>query len=191
MPRLGRRGRRGQGRCASSPRSCAGEPEAAAQLLRRPGSTTLVSLLWSRQLTRSVRAAEDAAKHAVALSGEQNHEVGVAALLLLGEVAREDDERRAALERALVHILEAGARAEVLAGIGEMWHRQRRDHDAVLRWQEAVATDPACLPAQLALAREEQQAGLLGAAFARLQGLPKEARRCPRWRAPWPTCSWG
>ena len=126
-----------------------------------------------------LRAAEDAAKHAVALAGEQNQEVGVAALLLLGEVAREDDARRAALERALVHILEAGARAEVLADIGEMWHRQRRDHDAVLRWQEAVATDPACLPAQLALAREEQQAGLLGAAFARLQGLPKEARELP------------
>lgn len=126
-----------------------------------------------------LRTTEEAAGQAVAAAGEREPEVALPALLLLGEVAREDDDRRAALDKALAHTLDAPGRADVLARIAGIWHRQRRDQEAIARWREAVDTDPGCVPAQLALARAEQEAGMLGAAFARLQALPAAARGLP------------
>lgn len=125
------------------------------------------------------RAAEEAGKRAVAAAGSAPSSVASAALRLLGEVARDDDDRRAALERALPGIRDVRERAITLAAIGQIWHRQRRDHEAVARWQEAAAADPGCVPAHLALAREEQQAGMLAVAEARLTSLPARARSLP------------
>ena len=123
-----------------------------------------------------MRASEEAAKRAASAAGAK---AAVEALVLLGDVAREDDDRRAALEKALPDIGDASEKALVLAAIGQLWHRQRRDQEAIARWREAVATDETCVPAQLALAREEQQAGMLAAARTRLEALPAAAKELP------------
>lgn len=124
-----------------------------------------------------LRATEDAAKQALSMPGAKSSVRE--ALLLLGDVAREDDDRRAALERALPSIDEPAEKALALASIAQLWHRQRRDQLAVAQWLAAVAVDATCVPAQLALAREEQRAGLLATAKARLDSLPQDLRDLP------------
>jgi len=126
-------------------------------------------------LDSELRASEEASNRA-ASGGKKTT---VAALLLLGDVAREDDDRRSALENALPDISEVDEKALALARLAQLWHRQRRDQLAVTRWQEAVAADPTCLPAQLALTREEQRSGMVAAARARLEGLPPRLRELP------------
>jgi len=101
------------------------------------------------------------------------------ALSLLGSVAHEEDDRRAALERALPALANAEARASALAEIGRLWRSQHRDDEAVARWQQAIALDGHCIKAQLALAREEQHAGMAASALARLSTLPEDTRRLP------------
>jgi cellulose synthase operon protein C len=130
-------------------------------------------------LDTELRAAEEAAKRAVSAAGATLSRPAVEALLLLGDVAREEDDRRAALEKALPGLSSRNERALALSGIGQMWRRQRREEVAIARWQEAVAVDPTCVPAQLALAREEEQAGMMVAARTRLLALPEEARKLP------------
>ena len=124
-----------------------------------------------------LRAVEEAAKKAVPPSGASLADAAVEALLILGGVAREEDDRRAALERAVPALADAETKAVVLAEIGRTWRRQHREAAAVARWQEAIALDPRCLSAQLALAREEQQTGMGAAALARLSTLPEEAKQ--------------
>ena len=99
-----------------------------------------------------------------------------AALVFLGQVAREEDDARAALERALELAPGPGERALVLAELGDLAQRQRRPEAALQRWREAAAADPASLPAQLALAGEEGETGLYAAALRRLDALPAAAR---------------
>jgi tetratricopeptide (TPR) repeat protein len=101
------------------------------------------------------------------------------ALLLVGSVAREDDDRRAALERALPALVRVEDRARALAEIGRLWRSQRRDDAATSRWRQAIALDPSCVQAQLALAREEQDTGLAASALARVTALPEDARGLP------------
>jgi transglutaminase-like putative cysteine protease/tetratricopeptide (TPR) repeat protein len=99
--------------------------------------------------------------------------------LLVGSVAREDDDRRAALERALPALVRVEDRARALAEIGRLWRSQRRDDAATSRWRQAIALDPSCVQAQLALAREEQDTGLAASALARVTALPEDARGLP------------
>jgi transglutaminase-like putative cysteine protease/tetratricopeptide (TPR) repeat protein len=124
-----------------------------------------------------LRAAEEAAKRATAVPGAKS--AALEALLFLGDVAREDDERRAALDRALPDISEPAEKALALASVAQLWHRQRRDQLAVGQWRAAIAEDASCVPAQLALAREEQRSSMLAAAKARLDSLPQGVRELP------------
>ena len=104
----------------------------------------------------------------------------IEALLLLGNVAHhEEDDRRAALERALPSLASAAERANVLSSIGRLWRAQHREDAAEQTWQKALALDPGCVPAQLATAREEQRSGLFAAALARIMALSPEARSLP------------
>ena len=126
-----------------------------------------------------LRAVETAAKQALPPPGTALSAPAVSALLLLGNVAREEDDRRAAFERALPALTSASQRAHVLALIGRIWRSQRREDAAVGRWQEALTLDPHCLPAHLALAREEERAGMGASALARISALPEAMRRLP------------
>jgi transglutaminase-like putative cysteine protease/tetratricopeptide (TPR) repeat protein len=100
-----------------------------------------------------------------------------AALVFLGQVAREEDDARAALERALLLAPGPGERALVLAELGDLAQRQHRPEAALQLWREAEAADPTSVPAQLALAGEEREAGLYAAALRRLDTLPASARK--------------
>jgi tetratricopeptide (TPR) repeat protein len=131
-------------------------------------------------LDQDLRATEEAAQRAVAVAGKRLPRPAVQALLLLGEVAREEDDRRAALEKALPAIADPGEKALVLSATGQIWHEQRRDQTAIACWQQAVSIDRDCIPAQLALARQEEMAGLTASALRRLESLPMAARELPR-----------
>jgi transglutaminase-like putative cysteine protease/tetratricopeptide (TPR) repeat protein len=119
-----------------------------------------------------------------------------AVLLLLADVARDEDERRRVLEAALA-LAEAdggargtdeearATRALVLARLGDAARAQRRDEGALARWRAALTLDAGCWPAALALAEEEQGAGLPFVALARVEALPGEIRQVPRVRRQW------
>ncbi|MBN2575269.1 MAG: DUF3857 domain-containing protein [Deltaproteobacteria bacterium] len=126
-----------------------------------------------------LHAAEAAAKKALPATGAGPSSSAREALLLLGRVAREEDDRRVSLERALPYLASAQERAQTLAAIGQLWRSQGREDTAVAVLREAVAADPACVPAQLALAREERRAGLAAAALARISRLPDDAQALP------------
>jgi transglutaminase-like putative cysteine protease/tetratricopeptide (TPR) repeat protein len=129
-----------------------------------------------------LKAIEAAANRAVPAVGANLTPTGLAALRLLGTVAREEDDRRTALERALAEPRSAQTdqdRALLLAELGSVWRRQHRDDAALGYWQKAAALDPSCVPAQLALAREEQREGMTAAALLRLTSLPKSAQALP------------
>ena len=102
-----------------------------------------------------------------------------AALLFLGQVAREEDDARPALEQALLLAPGPGERALLLAELGDLAQRQRRQEVALQRWREAAAADPTSLAAQLALAGEEREIGLHAAALRRLDALAGAARNVP------------
>jgi tetratricopeptide (TPR) repeat protein len=126
----------------------------------------------------------DAREAAAALETSIARRPSVEALMLLADVARDEDERRRALERALEL---GGARGSAegslaLARLGEVARAQRRDAVALARWREALAADPGCWPAALALADEEQAAGLPLSALARVEALPPATRAVPRVR---------
>jgi transglutaminase-like putative cysteine protease/tetratricopeptide (TPR) repeat protein len=128
----------------------------------------------------------DAREAAAALETARERQPSVAVLRLLADVARDEDERRRALEVALAL---AGddqrARALLLARLGDAARAQRRDTVALARWREALAADPGCWPAALSLADEEQGAGLLRVAMARVEALPREVLDVPRARRQW------
>ncbi|HVR62798.1 MAG TPA: DUF3857 and transglutaminase domain-containing protein [Polyangia bacterium] len=104
----------------------------------------------------------------------------------LADVARDDDERRRALERAAAvgaGLEDDGGRAAyalVLAKLGDVARQQRHDTVAIERWRQALRADAGCWPAQVALAEDEQSAGLTQAATARLEALPAGLRAVRR-----------
>jgi tetratricopeptide (TPR) repeat protein len=102
------------------------------------------------------------------------------ALLLLSEVAREEDDRRAALEAVAARTGEPASRALALTRLGDLARQRRRDASATAAWRAALAAHRECWPATLALAFDEQNAGLASAALARLDALPAEVRRVAR-----------
>jgi cellulose synthase operon protein C len=119
------------------------------------------------------RAAAAAAKDA---------DLAAEALLLLGERAVEEEDRRRALERAAAGTGDPGLRALALAGVGDILRGRQRASAALTAYREALALDPRSLPAVLALASEELGAGLPGTALGRLQSLPAEQRSLLRTR---------
>ncbi len=125
------------------------------------------------------RAVEDAANKAVLPPGDRVTPLATEALLLVGRVAREEDARRAALERALPTLASTRERANALADIGRLWRSQHRNDAAISIWRRAIAVDHDCVKAQLALAREEQDAGMAASAFRRLAALPEDERGLP------------
>jgi transglutaminase-like putative cysteine protease/tetratricopeptide (TPR) repeat protein len=128
----------------------------------------------------------EAREAAAALETARARQPSVAVLRLLADVARDEDERRRALEAALAAAnADASARALLLARLGDAARAQRRDTVALARWREALAVDPGCWPAALALADEEQGAGLVRVAVARVQALPAEVLAVPRVRRQW------
>jgi transglutaminase-like putative cysteine protease len=112
---------------------------------------------------------------------------------LLADVARDEDERRRALEAAVELAVPSGTsaadarrtRALLLARLGDAARAQHRDAVALSRWREALAADPDCWPVALALADEEQSAGLPLVALARVEALPEATRAVPRVRRQW------
>jgi hypothetical protein len=103
-------------------------------------------------------------------------------LALLAEVARDDDERRRILERALAAAAKGpdAEQALALARLGDVARDQHRELDAPASWRAALQADAACWPASLGLAAEEQAAGLTALAVARIEALPEATRRLPR-----------
>jgi tetratricopeptide (TPR) repeat protein len=124
----------------------------------------------------------DARQPAMALEASLARRPSLAAFLLLGDVARDEDERRRALERALPQAQSAPARALLLSRLGDVARAERREAVALAKWRQALETDPGCWPASLALADEEQASGLLLSAVARLEALPPEVRAVARVR---------
>jgi tetratricopeptide (TPR) repeat protein/transglutaminase-like putative cysteine protease len=124
----------------------------------------------------------DARQPAMALEASLARRPLLPAFLLLGDVARDEDERRRALERALPQADSAPARALVLSRLGDVARAERREAVALDKWRQALETDPGCWPAALALADEEQASGLLLSAVARLEALPPEVRAVARVR---------
>ncbi len=144
-------------------------------------------LAWAGPRDRSERAAAEAVRHALALRPS------FSAFLLAADVAADEDERRRDLERALDLASRAGAsgesepisigwRALLLARLGEMARTERREARAAEALHEALAIDPGCWPAILAIAEEESEADLPLAALARTEALPSEVRELPRVR---------
>jgi tetratricopeptide (TPR) repeat protein len=191
---------------ASAPRGAARARAAEtleADLRRRADATTAGAAsaeAWldlGRYLAWAEPGDRDSREAAKALETARARAPSVEALLLLSEVVREEDERRRALEAALALAGPDGPggsgddgtararRALVLARLGDTARAQRRDAVALARWREALAVDPGCWPAALALAEEEQGAGLPLVALARVEGLPRATLDVPRVRRQW------
>jgi tetratricopeptide (TPR) repeat protein len=111
------------------------------------------------------------------------------AMLGAARVARDEDESRRMLERAL-SLAESlpptpmgGTRAldlaRVLAGLGDIARDQRREAVALDRWRAALAAAPSWWPAAVALAAEERNAGLPATALARVAALPAAFQDIP------------
>jgi cellulose synthase operon protein C len=124
------------------------------------------------------KAAEEAAGKA-ASAEPASPATRLAALELLGQVAREEDDARQAWERALALAPGLGERASLLAELGELAQRQHRPEAALWRWHEAASAAPTSVLAQLDLAAAEREIGLCAAALLRLDALPAVAKTVP------------
>ncbi|HEY0707481.1 MAG TPA: hypothetical protein VGG33_11825, partial [Polyangia bacterium] len=133
-------------------------------------------LTLSRQSDREGKQEEAALERAADLGrkDEPGRAIATDALLLLGQRAVEPNDRRAALDRALALAPDPARKAEALAGLGDLSRAQRREREALGRFREALAADPENLEAALALAAEEESAGVPAAALARLAALSPE-----------------
>jgi tetratricopeptide (TPR) repeat protein len=140
-------------------------------------------LAWAEPGDRDARQAQ------TALETARARRPTIETLRLLADVARDEDERRRALDAAANLARAEGApRATlglVLARLGDTARAQHRDAVALARWREALDADPGCWPAALALADEEQGAGLPLVALARVAALPEATRAVPRVRRQW------
>ena len=134
-------------------------------------------LAWNQPGDREAR--QDAA----ALEAAVARRPTALALLRLADAARDEDERRRTLERALgasAGESDPATRAIVLARLGDVARDQHRDAVALAHWREALAADARCWPASLAIAEEQQSAGMPYLAQGELQALPATARDIPR-----------
>src|SRR5581483_9181229 len=134
-------------------------------------------LAWNQPGDRDAR--EDVA----ALEAAVERRPTARALLRLAEVARDEDERRRTLERALdasAGDADPAARALVLARLGDAARDQHRESVALALWRQALAADARCWPASLAIAEEQQSASMPFLALGEIQSLPPSARAIPR-----------
>src|SRR5207248_5307116 len=70
--------------------------------------------------------------------------------------------------------------ALALSRLGELARQHRREAAAATSWRQALQADPACWPASVAIAFDEQGAGLASAALLRLEALPPSVQQVPR-----------
>ena len=137
-------------------------------------------LAWSGVTDRQAR------EEVAALEESVKRRPGALALAMLADVAREDDERRQALERLLALIEKdnsadaRSARCLALAKLGEIARGGNREGVATEHWRQALGVDPLCWPAAVALSSEELDAGLPRRALDRLGALPEAVREVPR-----------
>ena len=151
-------------------------PVELGPLLRwHPSPAGWLVYAWFLTLLQSEDAESKPVEAALAKAGTSSE-----ALLLLSEVAREEDDQRAALEAVAARPNEPVARALALTRLGELARQHRREAAASAYWRRALEADPACWPAALAIASDEQGAGLASAALARLDALPASVREVPR-----------
>lgn len=192
---------------AATPHAGAGDARADKGKPPRAGQTAAPRTLWAALLERARRAERGAGRGPTAAMAyadlgrylaavdpadrERNEarrayeravelQESVETLLGLAEASRDEDERRRALERALPLATTALERARVLAALGDVAREQRRDALAIERWRAALDAEPRWWPAALALAEEEQAAGLPAAALARLESSTSLVRSLPR-----------
>jgi len=152
---------------------------AAAGRAGAAGDAASAWLDLGRYLLAVDPADHDARAPAQAFEASARARPGVPALLGLSLSAREDDERRRALERALPLATNDGDRARVLTALGDVARDQHRASAAVERWRAALAASATFWPAAMALAAEEQTVGLPAAALARVEALPAPVRALP------------
>ena len=152
---------------------------AAAQGARTAEARAAAWLDLGRYLLAVDPADRDARAPAQAFEASVRERPGIPALLGLAASAREDDERRRALERALPLAALPDERAQVLTTLGEVARDQHREPAAIDDWRAALAASPSFWPATLAMASQEQMVGLPGAALNRLEALPAPVRGLP------------
>jgi hypothetical protein len=163
---------------ATRPAPAAGRARELSSILRsraersRGRARASAWLDYGRYLGFSRAADRDAREIERALGEAAEAGAGTTSWLLLGELAHEEDERRRALERAAAEAMKPDERALALAQLGLLSRASQRESAAFALLRAALTADPACLPAVLALAAEEQLAGLAAAALARLEALP-------------------
>jgi transglutaminase-like putative cysteine protease len=133
-------------------------------------------LAWIAPRDREAHAAADAARRSLAVRPS------LGAYLVAAEVADTDDERRRSLERASELAISPPSRALLLARLGELARTERREARASESFRNALAIDPDCWPATLAMADEESEAALPLAALARYESLPAAVQALPRVR---------
>jgi Flp pilus assembly protein TadD len=179
---------------ARAPRRPARAPRTLEAELRRraegapPGAAGADAWLdLARYLAWAGPGDRDGREATVAVDKARARRPSIEALRLAADLARDEDERRRALEGALAAAGEAaaGTRALLVARLGDTARAQRREAVALARWREALAIDPGCWPAALAIADEEQGAGLPLAALARVGRLSEATRAVVRVRREW------
>jgi len=127
----------------------------------------------------------DRDEHAAAAAFDRSLMVrpSLEALLGAADVAPEEDARRRYLLRAAeLPGVSPGSRALLITRAGELARALRRDVRASAAWRQALAADPNCWPAVLALAEEQLEAGLPIAALGRVAALPAAVAALPRVR---------
>ena len=147
---------------------------------KRPAAAALLDLArflaWNTPRDNDERAASSAFERALRAAPTVQARLGAA------DAAADDDEARRVLEDALAQEPPAPWKALVLARLGGIARGARRDARALEMWRGALATDPNCWLASLALAQEEADSGLPQAATARLAALPPDVQARPRIR---------
>ena len=134
------------------------------------------ALAWISPRDREAHAAADAAQRSLVARPT------LGGYLVAAEVADNDDERRRDLERAGELAISTPWRALLLARLGELARTERRETRATESLRSALALDPGCWPAAVALADQESEAALPLAALARLESLPPTVQTLPRVR---------
>ena len=158
--------------------------ERRARRLGRAGGRAWVDLArvlaWTTPRDRDDRAASAVFGRAFELLSPRGPDPALR--LAAAEATDDDDERRRMLEQALDAQPPPQWRALLLARLGVAARAARRDARALEAWREALAIDPACWTASLAVAQEEADAGLPLTAVARLEALAPASRALPRVR---------
>ena len=135
--------------------------ERRARRLGRAGGAAWADLArvlaWTTPRDRDDRAASTAFARALASPPPPGPEPALR--LAAAEATDDDDERRRMLEQALDAQPPPPWRALLLARLGVAARAARRDARALEAWREALAIDPTCWTASLAIAQEEADAG--------------------------------